>query len=202
MIRVVKRGSAGAWNWSAGSPARRTGVALAGAGLAAAIAFTWWPNGDYKPIQPGEQGTLTSAFTQLSNVTSGRAALTAQRERQLGGAPTQRQLQRNKSKHGQTQQKPGSKPKQGSTSGGGSGAGSSGQQPQSGGGLSDPQTSTDPSTTAPSQGGTSTDPSATPPASTTPQQPPPDQQAPSGSGSDGTATTTTPAPTPTTPTSP
>jgi putative peptide zinc metalloprotease protein len=195
MIRIAKRSSVGAWRWSAGSVPRRLGVTLAGAAIVAAVAFMWWPNGDYKPIQPGERGTLAGAFKQIVRVPSGRASLTPQRERQLGGAPTQRQAQRDKATHAQSRLKASGKKKQDS-SGSGSTNGTSGQQPQS-----DPQTTTDPSTTDPSQGGTATDPSsAAPPPSTTPQQPPPDQQAPSGSSSDGTATTMTP--TPTTPASP
>jgi putative peptide zinc metalloprotease protein len=90
LIRIAGRGGRGAWRWSAGSPVRRAGVTLAGAAVVGAIAFTWWPNGDYRPIQPGERGTLTGGFKQIANAGSGRAALTPQRQLQLGGAPTQR----------------------------------------------------------------------------------------------------------------
>jgi putative peptide zinc metalloprotease protein len=93
-VRIAARGGAGAWQWSGGSAVRRAGVALAGAAVVGAIAFTWWPNGDYRPIQPGERGTLSGGFKQLGNVTSGRAALTPQRQLQLHGAPTQRQATR------------------------------------------------------------------------------------------------------------
>jgi putative peptide zinc metalloprotease protein len=90
LARIVGRGGSGAWRWSAGSATRRAGVVLAGAAAAGAIAFTWWPNGDYRPIQPGERGTLMGAVDQIKNVTSGRAGLTTERQRELGGAPTQR----------------------------------------------------------------------------------------------------------------
>jgi putative peptide zinc metalloprotease protein len=90
-LRIAQRGGVGAWRWSAGSASRRVGVALAGAAVAGAVAFTWWPNGDYRPIQPGERGTLTAALDQLRDAPSGRAALTPERQQQLGGAPTERE---------------------------------------------------------------------------------------------------------------
>jgi putative peptide zinc metalloprotease protein len=90
LTRIVQRGGVGAWRWSAGSAPRRAGVALAGAAVAGAVAFTWWPNGDYRPIQPGERGTLLGAASQIKNVMSGRAGLTSERQEELGGAPTQR----------------------------------------------------------------------------------------------------------------
>jgi hypothetical protein len=90
-IRIAARGGAGAWRWSDGSVVRRAGVTLAGTAVVGAIAFTWWPNGEYRPIQPGERGTLTGGFKQLANVGSGRAALTPERQQQLHGAPSRRQ---------------------------------------------------------------------------------------------------------------
>ncbi len=89
--RIGNRLTGAAWRWSAGAPARRAAL---GAGLAAALglaAFTWWPNGDYRPIQPGERGTLPSAAGSVLDVPSGRPALTPERERELGGAPTERE---------------------------------------------------------------------------------------------------------------
>jgi putative peptide zinc metalloprotease protein len=92
--RVAKRFGTLGWRWSDGSPARRTAL-MAGAGAAAALAaFLLWPHSDYRPIQPGERGTLVGAIRQLAAVPSGRAALTPQRAAELGGAPSERQLQR------------------------------------------------------------------------------------------------------------
>jgi putative peptide zinc metalloprotease protein len=86
--RVGGRVGAGAWSWSGGRPARRAGVLAAGTAAAAALAFLWWPNtDDYRPIQPGEKGTLVSAVRSLPRVPTGRAALTPERQRELGGAP-------------------------------------------------------------------------------------------------------------------
>jgi putative peptide zinc metalloprotease protein len=59
------------------------------AGSAAAVGFlvfSWWPGGQYKPIQPGETGTIQGGVAQLASYETGRAALTAEREDELGGA--------------------------------------------------------------------------------------------------------------------
>jgi putative peptide zinc metalloprotease protein len=187
--RIAARGSTGAWRWSAGSMVRRAGVSLAGAAIVGAIAFTWWPNGDYRPIQPGERGTLTGGFKQIANVTSGRAALTPERQQQLHGAPTQRAVKRQAAKSsgkGNVNVRKAKKATQGSI-------GATSDQPA----TSDNQTQTtpdpanpqpDPTATPqdPAAQGMTTDPSAssTPPpdqssTQTQPQQAPP-QQDPSG----------------------
>ena len=62
--RVGKRAGAGAWSWSRVHPARRAGLALGTAAAVGLVAFLWWPHGDYRPIQPGEKGTLVSAVQQ------------------------------------------------------------------------------------------------------------------------------------------
>jgi putative peptide zinc metalloprotease protein len=92
--RVAKRFGSAGWQWSDGSPARRGGF-VAAVGAAAALAtFLLWPNHDYRPIQPGERGTLAGAFKQIGAVPTGRPSLTPQRAQQLGGAPTQREARK------------------------------------------------------------------------------------------------------------
>jgi hypothetical protein len=78
----------GAWRWSDGAPMRRFSVLGATAGVIAFLGFIWWPNGDYKPIQPAESGTVQGAISQLKSVPTGRPGLTHERQHQLGGAPT------------------------------------------------------------------------------------------------------------------
>jgi len=88
--RLGRRVVGGAWRWSDGDAVRRGGLGvLLTAGLALA-AFTWWPNGEYRPIQPGERGTVSSGVQALGAVPTGRPALTAERAAQLDGAPTVR----------------------------------------------------------------------------------------------------------------
>jgi putative peptide zinc metalloprotease protein len=88
--RIGKRVGGGAWSWSAGSLPRRAAL-LAVLGAATGLAaYIWLPNGDYRPIQPAERGTIQDAVRQFSDVATGRPALTEQREEELGGAPTRR----------------------------------------------------------------------------------------------------------------
>ncbi len=69
--RVGARAFRGARTWSADSPSRRATVLVATAAAAGAIAFVWWPNGDYRPIQPGEKGTLIGAIRDLRSLRAG-----------------------------------------------------------------------------------------------------------------------------------
>jgi putative peptide zinc metalloprotease protein len=85
--RVGKRVGVGTWTWSGRHPARRGGLLLGSACAAAAVAFLWWPHGEYRPIQPDERGTLVSAVRSLPQAPSGRASLPPERERELHGAP-------------------------------------------------------------------------------------------------------------------
>jgi putative peptide zinc metalloprotease protein len=88
--RASTRAFKGGWRWSEGYPVRRLGLVTGTAGLVAALGFLWYPNGDYKPIQPGERGTVQGAASQFGHLSSGRASLTADREKALGGAPNVR----------------------------------------------------------------------------------------------------------------
>jgi putative peptide zinc metalloprotease protein len=88
--RIVGRVVGGAWSWSTGAPLRRALVLVGSAGIAAVAAYVLYPNGDYKPIQSGERGTIQAGVRQLSAVRTGRPGLTEEREHDLGGAPTRR----------------------------------------------------------------------------------------------------------------
>jgi hypothetical protein len=85
--RVGKRVGSGALNWSAGSPLRRAVVVAGTTATVGLAAYTWWPNGDYRPIQPGERGTLQGAVQDISAIPTGRPSLTPARASQLHGAP-------------------------------------------------------------------------------------------------------------------
>jgi hypothetical protein len=65
----------------------RPALALAGIVVAAGLAYTLWPNGEYRPIQPGEKGTAGEIFEAVSAIGTGRPGLTPEREAELGGAP-------------------------------------------------------------------------------------------------------------------
>jgi hypothetical protein len=87
--RMGRRIGTFAWQRSEGHPRVRLGygaVALATLGI---VAFTWWPNGEYRPIQPNEKGTLAGVISSYKDIPGGRPALTAQRQQQLHGAPAE-----------------------------------------------------------------------------------------------------------------
>jgi putative peptide zinc metalloprotease protein len=92
--RVGRRVCGSAWRWSEGEPVRRGVLGVGGMAAAGMAAFIWWPNGEYRPIQPTERGTVQAAVRSLTAVPTGRPALTPQRERELGGAPTERERRR------------------------------------------------------------------------------------------------------------
>ncbi len=89
--RLGRRAFAGAWRWSEGDAVRRGALATVLAGGLALAAFTWWPNGEYRPIQPAERGTLASGVRAVRAIPSGRPALTRERRAELAGAPTVRE---------------------------------------------------------------------------------------------------------------
>ncbi|MET0817589.1 MAG: hypothetical protein ABWZ67_08530, partial [Solirubrobacteraceae bacterium] len=89
--RTAKMGVRGVAGWSRGSVLRRL-VAVGGvAGAVAAIAFIWWPNGDYQPIRPGEKGTLTEAVKSVAEIPSGRPSLSAEQAARFASEPTERE---------------------------------------------------------------------------------------------------------------
>jgi putative peptide zinc metalloprotease protein len=90
--RIGGRLSAGVWSWSAVGPARRAVVLPAAIALGALAGYILTPNGDYRPIQATERGTIRGALSQLGAIHTGRPGLTPQREQELGGAPTARSL--------------------------------------------------------------------------------------------------------------
>jgi putative peptide zinc metalloprotease protein len=86
--RAGSRAFRGGWRWSEGAPIRRFALVSGTAALLAAIGWVWYPNGEYKPVQRTERGTVEGAVAQLAAIPSGRPSLTPARERELGGAPT------------------------------------------------------------------------------------------------------------------
>src|SRR4051794_5259551 len=84
---LLRRSTGAVWSRTEGKPAARGAFVVAMSALAAFLGYIWWPNGDYRPIQRGERGTLQGAVSQFAEVPSGRPALTKKREEELGGAP-------------------------------------------------------------------------------------------------------------------
>jgi putative peptide zinc metalloprotease protein len=86
LLQLGRRVAERAWKATEDRPAARRMLIAVAAGAAAFTAYTWFPAVVYRPIQPGEKGTLRGAFAEVGAVTSGRPALTAERERELPGA--------------------------------------------------------------------------------------------------------------------
>ena len=83
---------AGSWGWSQAGEIRfgRPLMALLTVALAGALAFTWWPNGEYRPIQPGERGTVDRRRRRRVRASAPAApGLTPETEAELDGAPSQ-----------------------------------------------------------------------------------------------------------------
>ena len=56
--RLVRTGVRGSRAWAAGRPLRGVAVVFVAAGMAAGLAYAWWPNGQYRPVVPSDRGTL------------------------------------------------------------------------------------------------------------------------------------------------
>ena len=186
--RTAKMGLRGVANWSRGSVVRRA-VAIAGVGAVAAVtAFTWWPDGDYEPIRPGEKGTVVEAVRSVPEIPSGRPSFTPQQAAVYANAPTERERRAAAdAQRGTTQREPVTEATEPTPF----------DDPA---GAEDPATGTDPdsyvpegaeertASPAPTAGGT-------PPAATAPAGEPAPAGTPAPAGS--TEPTATPTPTPT-----
>ena len=86
LTRTAKRLVAGAINVTKERPLARTAlVGIGGVALAAAV-YVLIPNGEYKPIQPGEKWTFSEGIEAASEITSGRPSLPEEREAEFDGA--------------------------------------------------------------------------------------------------------------------
>jgi putative peptide zinc metalloprotease protein len=79
-VRLGKRAATGAWKWSADSQLRRGAAIFGLAAVVGLLAYVWWPNGDYRPIQPGERWTAGQLVSAVKDVASGRPALSLQQQ--------------------------------------------------------------------------------------------------------------------------
>ncbi len=80
MTRATRAAGRGLNSWSRGSAPRRVVAVAVAAGVVGAIGYTWWPNGDYQPIRPGERGTVGEAVEGLAQAPGGRPLWTPDHE--------------------------------------------------------------------------------------------------------------------------
>jgi putative peptide zinc metalloprotease protein len=71
MARVGQMARRPLLRWAQGSIPRTGATALAAAALVGAAAYAWWPHGDYRPIQPGERGTVQDGLNSLIKLARG-----------------------------------------------------------------------------------------------------------------------------------
>jgi putative peptide zinc metalloprotease protein len=86
-VRLGGKVGGGIWSRTEGKPAARAAAVAVGATLIAFMGYIWWPNGEYRPIQKGEKGTIGGAISEINAIPTGRPALTRQRAQELRGAP-------------------------------------------------------------------------------------------------------------------
>ena len=64
LVRLARSSSRKVWRGTAGRPVLRSGAVLAGVVVLSAVAWAWWPNDQYRPIEPNEgvgvYGTIPS----------------------------------------------------------------------------------------------------------------------------------------------
>jgi putative peptide zinc metalloprotease protein len=82
-----RKAIAGGWHVTAGRPIARAAFVMATVAVLAGVGYIWMPAAVYKPIQPGERGTISGGVKQIEAVPTGRPALTPARAKQLHGAP-------------------------------------------------------------------------------------------------------------------
>jgi putative peptide zinc metalloprotease protein len=68
--RAGTRVGRGVWQRTEDRPGARAGAVLLAMAALGALAWTWWPDGDYTPIRPGERYTLTDAAAAVSSTAS------------------------------------------------------------------------------------------------------------------------------------
>jgi putative peptide zinc metalloprotease protein len=64
--KFVRMMVAKARSWSAGHPARRVAVIIAGLGVLALLGWAWWPSGQYQPVRADQKGTLPGLIRLVS----------------------------------------------------------------------------------------------------------------------------------------
>jgi putative peptide zinc metalloprotease protein len=73
--RLGRRLGAKGWAATEGSPAARLALCAVTAVAVGGLAYTWLPNGDYRPIGPHERGTLAEGVAAVAKVASGKPSL-------------------------------------------------------------------------------------------------------------------------------
>jgi putative peptide zinc metalloprotease protein len=86
--RLANRIRGALWRRVEGAPGARP-IAVAGAlALAIGAAWLWWPNGEYRPIEPGERLRVQDGVRAVREIPTGRPSLSVRAEDQLDEGPS------------------------------------------------------------------------------------------------------------------
>ena len=75
LIRLVRRTTKKVWSGTAGRPAARSASVLLGALLLGLLAWSWWPDGQYRPVRSDERGTLPALTADVGTAGTPRASV-------------------------------------------------------------------------------------------------------------------------------
>jgi putative peptide zinc metalloprotease protein len=75
------------WRWSSDSVRRRAVVLAGTAAVTSLVVATWWPDGDYQPLRPGERGTVPEGISELRDVPDSRLAYSVDPDSRVGAVP-------------------------------------------------------------------------------------------------------------------
>jgi putative peptide zinc metalloprotease protein len=84
--RLGKRMATKAWTATEGSVPGRLAVGVVAVVAVGGLAYTWLPNGDYRPIGPQERGTLGEGIAAVAKVPGGRPSLVPEENAVARGA--------------------------------------------------------------------------------------------------------------------
>jgi putative peptide zinc metalloprotease protein len=85
LASVARRLATTAWTRTEERPVARTLVCVAGAAFVALLLLAWVPKGNYRPIQPGERGTLTEGIAAVRRLPTGDGPLESRRAAEAAG---------------------------------------------------------------------------------------------------------------------
>lgn len=87
--RFVRRSATGVWKSTAGKPVMRLLAVVGGAAISAGVAYAWWPgDGNYRPIEPWERGTIGDIVYALKSDTMSDSPARRDGDPRLVSAPT------------------------------------------------------------------------------------------------------------------
>jgi putative peptide zinc metalloprotease protein len=86
--RIANRIRRWAWRRADDAPGGRPIVAGAALALAVGAAWLWWPNGEYRPLQPGERLRVQDGVRAVREIPTGRPALTPEQAGELEETPS------------------------------------------------------------------------------------------------------------------